>query len=144
MVGIPREQEDMGMVHFICPSCGKKLKTDASGAGKRVRCPRCGTKVTVPVHVQVEKPPWADGHLPQGSRPVARELQPAALLGRSSQAGGGRILVPTVLRAERPGQPRTRLRDNPASITGHPLPSGRFAILTVGTNVLSRRGCGRP
>jgi len=44
----------MDMIHFKCSSCGKKLKVDAAGAGKRVRCPGCGERVIVPVRRQEE------------------------------------------------------------------------------------------
>ena len=35
-------------VVFTCPGCGKKLRTQATAAGKSVRCPGCGGQVVVP------------------------------------------------------------------------------------------------
>jgi formylglycine-generating enzyme required for sulfatase activity len=36
------------MIAFACPSCHKKLKVDDELAGKKVRCPGCGTVLAVP------------------------------------------------------------------------------------------------
>jgi DNA-directed RNA polymerase subunit RPC12/RpoP len=35
-------------VKFDCSACGKHLKTKASSAGKKLKCPKCGTIVVVP------------------------------------------------------------------------------------------------
>ena len=36
------------MIHVQCPSCGVKLKSPDSAAGKKTKCPKCGTPITVP------------------------------------------------------------------------------------------------
>lgn len=41
--------ETMEMLHFTCSLCGKKLKMNARGAGKAVRCPGCGVRTVVPM-----------------------------------------------------------------------------------------------
>jgi DNA-directed RNA polymerase subunit RPC12/RpoP len=33
---------------FLCPACGKEVKTDASQAGKRCFCPHCSSEMLVP------------------------------------------------------------------------------------------------
>jgi len=37
----------MEKLHFVCPSCGKKLKVDRGCEGKTVRCPGCKTLFAV-------------------------------------------------------------------------------------------------
>ena len=37
-----------------CPFCKTNLKVPDNGAGKKVRCPRCGTPVRVPAEVETE------------------------------------------------------------------------------------------
>ncbi len=37
-----------GPIAFQCPGCGKKLKTKAELAGKKIKCPECGNAVVVP------------------------------------------------------------------------------------------------
>src|SRR5262245_10166220 len=39
---------DDGRIKFACDSCGKSLKVPAEAAGRRVKCPKCQTAVTVP------------------------------------------------------------------------------------------------
>ncbi|GIX05572.1 MAG: hypothetical protein KatS3mg114_1441 [Planctomycetaceae bacterium] len=39
------------MIHFECPRCGKKFKSHVSNIGKPTRCSRCGTTITVPLHL---------------------------------------------------------------------------------------------
>lgn len=36
------------MVRFACPSCGKELKTPAKMTGRKVGCPKCGSRPVVP------------------------------------------------------------------------------------------------
>jgi len=36
------------MVKFHCTTCNKKLGVDEKHAGRTVKCPKCGTKMTVP------------------------------------------------------------------------------------------------
>jgi DNA-directed RNA polymerase subunit RPC12/RpoP len=38
------------IVTFACSSCGKKLKTNVTMAGKNMKCPQCGKAVLVPLH----------------------------------------------------------------------------------------------
>jgi biopolymer transport protein ExbD len=35
-------------ISFKCPNCGKRLRADASRAGRAVNCPRCATTFTIP------------------------------------------------------------------------------------------------
>ena len=50
----------MSLVRFSCPGCGKNLKAPETAAGRQSTCPKCGTRVTVPVRgdaaVQSSKP----------------------------------------------------------------------------------------
>src|SRR5947208_1296727 len=39
---------DSGSIRFYCPHCAKRLRVDATAAGKRIRCPTCTKPVTVP------------------------------------------------------------------------------------------------
>lgn len=39
----------MSLVRFNCPGCGKNLKAPETAAGRQSTCPKCGTRVTVPV-----------------------------------------------------------------------------------------------
>jgi len=57
----------MSKLQFWCPGCSKPLSAPDTAAGKLVACPKCGTKVTVPVAPKVsptvstgEKTPAAD------------------------------------------------------------------------------------
>ena len=47
-------------IKFSCPGCDKPLTIPDELAGKRRKCPKCGTKFTVPL---------ADGTIPEGARP---------------------------------------------------------------------------
>lgn len=38
----------MNLVRFTCTACGKTLKAPENLAGRQSKCPRCGTRVTVP------------------------------------------------------------------------------------------------
>jgi hypothetical protein len=38
------------MVRFACPACDKRLKSLATNAGRRCRCPHCSTRMKVPGH----------------------------------------------------------------------------------------------
>jgi DNA-directed RNA polymerase subunit RPC12/RpoP len=44
------------MIQFNC-SCGKSLKLDDAHAGRRVRCPDCGSEVVAPESTEDEAPP---------------------------------------------------------------------------------------
>ena len=35
-------------ISFRCPTCGKRLKSDVSRAGRKSMCPKCANKVTIP------------------------------------------------------------------------------------------------
>jgi biopolymer transport protein ExbD len=43
----------MTKLQFFCPGCSKSLSAPDTAAGKLVACPKCGTKVTVPVAPKV-------------------------------------------------------------------------------------------
>ncbi|RMF93326.1 MAG: TIGR00266 family protein, partial [Planctomycetota bacterium] len=34
-------------IEFLCPSCRRQLRCPDSAAGKKARCPACGTIVTI-------------------------------------------------------------------------------------------------
>ena len=44
----PPATTDNDRITLVCPNCSAKLKVAASLAGKRARCPRCTTIVTIP------------------------------------------------------------------------------------------------
>ena len=69
---------DQGTLHFVCPKCQKPLKTSASMAGTRSRCPFCHTSLDVPRHSR-SRTPGEDYPLRQETDgPVAEE--PAYIL----------------------------------------------------------------
>ncbi len=60
------------LVLFVCPGCGRKLKIEASAAGKKVQCPGCRQVVQVPpAAVEVSTPAPAG----QAGTPAPEETQ---------------------------------------------------------------------
>ena len=43
-----RDYREVVMIEFSCSQCGKQLKVQDEAAGKRGKCPQCGTALTVP------------------------------------------------------------------------------------------------
>lgn len=44
----PAEPEEPDMVRFRCGACGRKYRTSRLNAGKKTKCVKCGTPLTVP------------------------------------------------------------------------------------------------
>jgi DNA-directed RNA polymerase subunit RPC12/RpoP len=42
------EGPEYDVLRFVCPGCGKRLKSSAAAAGKKIRCPNCQSPVCVP------------------------------------------------------------------------------------------------
>lgn len=57
-------------IHFVCDSCGKKLRAVEEMAGQKAKCPQCNTLLLVP-------------------SPIARPLAPAPGLAEQPQQNGG-------------------------------------------------------
>jgi biopolymer transport protein ExbD len=60
-------------LRFVCPQCGKRLKTTEELAGRQINCPRCGTRVEVP---QLEDRAESDSPAP-ADRAVVAEAEDA-------------------------------------------------------------------
>lgn len=58
------------MVHFNCPSCGKKIKADERHVGRQGRCPSCGGGFVVPAPELPPEYAAASGDLPAEPPPV--------------------------------------------------------------------------
>jgi len=43
-------------ISILCPSCKKKLKAPDDAGGKKVKCPQCGTGISLPIPPVVEEP----------------------------------------------------------------------------------------
>lgn len=37
------------MIHFACPQCHQRFKVEDKAAGKKTKCPKCGTTISVPL-----------------------------------------------------------------------------------------------
>jgi hypothetical protein len=61
-------------IKIICPTCQKQLKAPASHAGKRAKCPGCGTIMSIPeiIHEAEEVP---EEPLPPPPPPLTPNLQ---------------------------------------------------------------------
>ena len=44
----PIPERIAGAIAFACPDCGKKLRVKAETAGKKLKCPQCGSIAPVP------------------------------------------------------------------------------------------------
>ncbi len=51
----------MGEIIFECPECRAKVSTSDLGEGKKVRCPRCGSKVQIPAGIFPAAEPRSEG-----------------------------------------------------------------------------------
>jgi len=71
----------MDFIRFYCVGCGKKLKAKAAIVGREGRCPRCGTKITIPP-ASVATEPIEEGPPPSFS---AASASPGT---RSTSSGG--------------------------------------------------------
>ncbi|MBI3410089.1 MAG: hypothetical protein HY040_17240 [Planctomycetes bacterium] len=47
----------MDLISFRCPSCNQGLKAPADKAGRKVRCTKCGTELTIPMSQAPASPP---------------------------------------------------------------------------------------
>ncbi|MBS0261338.1 MAG: hypothetical protein JSS02_05225, partial [Planctomycetes bacterium] len=54
-----------------CPDCGKRLKAPDSAAGKKVTCPGCGSKISIPL------PESADAEPPARPKSPPKRAKPA-------------------------------------------------------------------
>ena len=60
---------EVGPIAMECPSCQKRLRIPLSAAGKKVRCPGCGSAIAVPAPVSAPPaaPPPAAASTPEGA-----------------------------------------------------------------------------
>lgn len=75
------------MIRFSCTSCDAAFKVKDEHAGKRVKCPKCGTPNTVP---DGEGDGEADDAAPPAEVPVARKRPAGRRRAGGSARGGGR------------------------------------------------------
>jgi DNA-directed RNA polymerase subunit RPC12/RpoP len=75
------------MIKFTCPNCAKGLHGDDSKAGRLVKCPACGHKVTIP-DAETEQPPEDE----EPERPAPRKKRPR-FRPKSSETSRGKVLV---------------------------------------------------
>ncbi len=101
---------DTSMSVFPCPACGAKLKAGAEQAGKRVKCPQCGTPVRVPEGAPTR---------------LASAAAPLYVLGLC--VGVGLLLALLGVRLFRPHKP-------PLEETSRP---GSFLEMTVGNRAIA-------
>ena len=90
-------------IKWMCPSCNNKLVAQDRAVGKRIKCPRCGTEIGVPVSVPpAEKPQHATRPTepPEASAPsrapwvvAAVALLAAGLLGVLALGGRSKALA---------------------------------------------------
>jgi len=43
------EAADPHLIRFVCPGCGKRLKSTAGTDGKKIQCPKCQSSIRIPV-----------------------------------------------------------------------------------------------
>ena len=74
------------MISMSCPGCGAKLKAADESVGKRTKCPKCGTEVTVtePIYDAEAVPGMGDVIDPYGFD----DPKPKPLASASDSAGG--------------------------------------------------------
>lgn len=59
------------MIHFACTNCRKQFQVADDFGGRKVKCPKCGTVMIVPLglaeHLGERPPPAADDHEDEGT-----------------------------------------------------------------------------
>ena len=69
-------------LEFRCPSCQQRLTAKAEKAGRRVKCPRCGGSLVVPVEEEPLPPPVHDRAFPPVLSPIIDDSDlPVIVLG---------------------------------------------------------------
>lgn len=70
------------MIRFACSSCEQNLTASGEGAGRTIRCPRCGTQLEVPVVYQGGTPPVRSFPVVRPERPIVTEepYEPSVLV----------------------------------------------------------------
>src|SRR5262245_8677069 len=64
----------MALITFVCPACGAKLRAAAASvAGKKITCPKCSSKSTLPA---ADEPPLAESVTSRAPRFSARSKVP--------------------------------------------------------------------
>jgi predicted Zn finger-like uncharacterized protein len=76
------------MIKITCPNCAKVLRADDSKAGRLVKCPACGHKLTIP-GAETELPP--DDEEPE--RPAPRKKKRPRFRPKSSETSRGKVFV---------------------------------------------------
>ena len=72
------------MIRFGCPSCEKTLKIKDEHAGRKVTCPRCGEKLTVPAG----EPPPSQAELDAAEEVAEESVAEDEVAGEASVDGG--------------------------------------------------------
>jgi hypothetical protein len=94
------------MIKFHCPSCDKKLRTPDDWAARRIKCPDCGERSSVPSAVidavapdvaGVDKPLELDDSRRAASAPVEKAAAPAAVSGRTCPSCGQSVAQEAVI-----------------------------------------------
>ncbi len=112
-------------IQFACPQCGKRLRTKADLAGKRVKCPSCGQVIVVlaacptsqpkATSPSAAKPPAASKGRPMAAPSPVPESKPVPWLW---YAGGGLAalcLVTVVVFIAVPGKTRSLTKGGPVA-----------------------------
>jgi hypothetical protein len=101
----------MATISFPCYACNQVLKVGADKAGKRGKCPKCGTLLTIPI-ASVEAPPPAAPPRPAPPRAAPPPVpQPAARVKPGAPAPAPLYAEP-VDDEDVPEPPRRRPRDD--------------------------------
>lgn len=119
-------------INFACEQCGKQMQAKEEFGGRRMRCPGCGTVLTIPAPPKPMAPPPA----PPSRRPPAAHLEPRPAISApapppAAPAAPARRVIPAppppapdpeplVLGAAEIGEEKKGLDDDPALRT--PLP----------------------
>jgi hypothetical protein len=90
----------MSTISFQCYSCGQVLKVGLDKAGKRGKCPKCGTLLTIPVSSTAPEPPAAPAAPPVAVAPPAAEAPAEAQQAVTAPYASPGTALPGPLRAE--------------------------------------------
>ncbi len=75
MSAVPESAEGRDII-FDCPSCGKSLCIEDSGAGRVVPCPGCGQRMQVPIPERMQQEMLMPGQTTLADYTTARESVP--------------------------------------------------------------------
>ncbi|MCJ7543985.1 MAG: rhomboid family intramembrane serine protease [Phycisphaerae bacterium] len=126
------------MIRFACTSCGSKFKVSDDKGGKRAKCPRCATAMTIPLPPPPQPQEIGEYRLAEedGQPPPAPPQAPAARVRRAPSAAaeapkpaGGRVVRCPSCIQPLPAESRICVD------CGVKLPSGRPVLTSRGVDL---------